>query len=258
MNLATPLIEGLTKYLPISLPIAGSRVMGDMKFNPTFQWCGQDLLKDSAVALLCSGNLRVYTKVLHGCRPTSAYHRITKADGPVVLEIDERPALDLVGDILGPQLRNDYQQYKFFVTFGVNYGEKWGTFNEDQYANRMCVNVDRSRAGLVLAEPLPEGTEFQLMRRSFDMDQYRSDTSSLLDEISTDNYVPFFALYLNCAGRAATYYGSEEEEAAYVSQGLNNRVPLLGVYEAGEITRIKQDLKLLDWSGVLLIFSYPL
>jgi hypothetical protein len=258
MNLATPLIDGLNKYLPISLPIAGSRVMGDMKFNPTSQWCGQDLLKDSAVALLLSGNLRVYTKVLHGCRPTSAYHRITKADGPVVLEIDERPALDLIGDILGPQLRNDYQQYKFFVTFGVNYGEKWGAFNEDQYANRMCVNVDRNRAGLVLAEPLAEGTEFQLMRRSFDMDQYRTDTSSLLDEISSDNFVPFFALYLNCAGRAATYYGSEEEEAAYVAQGLNNRVPLLGVYEAGEITRIKQDLKLLDWSGVLLIFSYPL
>ncbi|MBL9117283.1 MAG: FIST C-terminal domain-containing protein [Verrucomicrobiaceae bacterium] len=257
MNLATPLLEGMARHLPSGLRVAGARVMGDMKFNPTTQWCGQALLQDSAVALLFSGGLRVHKKVLHGCRPTSAYHRVTKADGPVVLEIDGRPALDLIGDILGPELRGDFQQYKFFLTFGVNHGGKWGDFVEDHYASRMCVNVDQKRGGIVLAEPLAEGDEFQIMRRNFDMRQYRAATAALVDEVVSSGSVPFFALYINCAGRAASYYGSQEEEAAYVAEGLGKRVPLLGVYEAGEFSRVNGRLQLLDWSGVLVLFSYP-
>lgn len=256
MNLATPLMQGMSRHFDKCPAIAGARVMGDMKFNPTTQWCGGSVLQDSVVAMVLSGNIQVHTKVLHGCRPTSAYHRVTKADGPLVQEIDGRPALELIGDILGPDLRQDYQQYKFFVTFGVNHGQKWGAFQEDHYANKMCVNVDLKRGGLILAEPLPEGTEFQIMQRNFDMQQYRAATHALLDDITAGGRVPFFAFYINCAGRAAAYYGSQEEEAAYVAEGIQGRIPLLGVYEAGEIARVNDEMHLLDWSGVLNIFSH--
>jgi hypothetical protein len=256
MNLATPLLQGMSKHLPEWPAAAGARVMGDMKFNPTAQWCGKSVLQDSAVALLLSGSVKVHTKVLHGCRPTSAYHRVTKADGPLVQEIDGRPALELIGDILGPDLRKDYQQYKFFVTFGVNHGQKWGDFHEDHYANKMCVNVDLKRGGLVMAEPLAEGTEFQIMQRNFDMQQNLEASRALLNEVEASGRVPFFALYINCAGRAAAYYGSQEEEADYVARGIDSRVPMLGIYEAGEIARVNDEMHLLDWSGVLNIFSH--
>ena len=32
-----------------------------------------------------------------------------------------------------------------FVTFGVNKGDKFGEYNEEDYANRLCMAIDRER-----------------------------------------------------------------------------------------------------------------
>ena len=256
MNLATPLLEGMGESLDPWPDMAGARVMGDMKFNPTVQWCGQDILRDAAVALALWGDVEMHTGILHGCRPVSAYHTITTADGPVVLEVDEEPALDWVGDLLGPAIADDFDKCKFFVTLGVNHGDRWAAFDEDHYANKMCVGVDADRRGLVISEPLPAGTEVQLMRRSIDPDYNYQNALDLIDGVYATGRTPFFGMYINCAGRAAAYYGSEEEEATYVQKAVDGKFPVLGAYEAGEITRVYKSMQLLDWSGILNVFSH--
>jgi small ligand-binding sensory domain FIST len=160
-----------------------------------------------------------------------------------------------VGDMLGGELLDSHDQYKFFVTFGVNHGDRWGPFVEDHYANKMCVGVDSERGGLILAEPLAAGTEFQLMRRNFEPLYTRDHAVALIDSIEAAGRRPVFGFYLNCAGRAAAYYGSDEEEAAHVQDAVDGRFPLLGVYEAGEITRVNDEMQLLDWTGIFNVFS---
>ena len=48
---------------------------------------------------------------------------------------------------------------------------------------------------------------------------------------------PFFALYIDCAGRASAYCGSDGEEAAEVQRVLGREIPLLGIYCGVEIAR---------------------
>lgn len=258
MNLATPMLRGMSEHLDPWPATAGARMMGDMKFNPTHQWCGGDLLQDSIVALLLTGNLKMHTTVLHGCTPTSAYHTVTKADGPLLLEIDGRPALEVIGDILGPDLKGDHDKYKFFVTLGVNHGDKWEPFHGEHYANRMCVGVNAKRGGLILAEPFEEGTQVQLMRRNLDFAYNQEQAGALIESIEGERRKPLFGLYINCAGRAAAYYGSDEqEEASFVQAAVDDRFPLLGIYEAGEIAQFHDEMHLTDWSGIFNVFSVP-
>jgi small ligand-binding sensory domain FIST len=255
MNLATPLIEGMNRHLSEWPSTAGARVMGDMKFNPTHQWFGNELLQDAAVALLLRGGVRMHTTVIHGCQPASAYHTITDSDGPTVLEIDGRPAMDQAAGLLGADMLDDHDHYKFFVTFGVNHGERWGDFVADNYANKMVVGVDPSRRGIVLAEPLATGTVFQFMRRNFEPAYTFDVATSLLDQIDAAGRTPVFGFYLNCAGRGAAYYGNDDEDAAHVQRAVAERFPLLGAYEAGEITSVNGQMQLLDWTGVFNVFS---
>ena len=106
---------------------------------------------------------------MHGCKPSSDYHTITKVDGATVLEIDGKPALELVAKLLGPESYKDWEDYPFFVTLGVNKGDKYSEFREEEYANRMVMGIDKPRGGLIMFEnDLKAGSDVQLMRRSID------------------------------------------------------------------------------------------
>jgi len=148
---------------------------------------------------------------MHGCKPSSGYHTITKAEHNIVLEIDGKRAVDAVADLLGDAFKS-WEEYPFFVTLGVNSGDKFGEFREEEYANRLVCGVDKDRGGLIMFEPdLKVGSEVQLMRRSIDFKYMGERVADLMERIGERK--PFFALYIDCGGRASAYCGTEGEEA---------------------------------------------
>ena len=119
----------------------------------------------------------------------------------------------------------------------------------------MCVNVDKKRGGLVMVEPdITTGTEIQLMRRSVDFEYIPQIINETLDKIKSQNRKPLFAIYIDCAGRAGYYFGTDNEEASEVQKALAH-IPLLGFYTGVEIAKVNQRIEPLDWTGVLCIFS---
>lgn len=253
MNMATPLLAGLQEHFAPGR-LAGVGQCGDTPRDRVYQWFDDCVEGGCAQALVLSGDVRMDTVVMHGCRPAGAYHTVTKADGPVVLEIDGRPALEVIAELLGPESGLTAGEYRFFVTLGVNKGERFGPYREDDYANRLCCGVDEARGALVMFEPdLTPGTPVQLMRRSVDFTYIEPRARELLARARDRK--PIFALYIDCAGRASAYCGSEGEEAAEVQRVIGPTIPLLGVYCGVEVARVGHDLQSLDWSGVLCLFS---
>ncbi len=256
LNMATPLIEGLSRHVDHWPNMAGMGLLGDMQLQPTWQLFDDLVEQQSAIAVQINGDLRMDTAIMHGCRPAGDYHTITRTDGPVVLEIDDRPALDVIGELLGTDSTIGWDDYAFFVTLGVNKGDRFGAFREEDYANRMCIGVDEERRGLIMFEnDLRPGSEVQLMRRSLDVNYVGRRTRDMLSTLGSRR--PVFAFYIDCAGRAGAYCGLDEEDAAEVQQALPADVPLLGVYSGVEIARVAGDVQALDWTGVLCLFSEP-
>jgi hypothetical protein len=254
LNMATPLLEGISEAIGAWPPAAGVGMMGSMQWNPTFQWFDDRIEQHSAMALVLSGAARMDTIIMHGCRPAGSYHTITKAEGPLVLEIDGKPALDAIADLLGPDSDKSWEDYPLFVTLGVNKGDKFGQFKDENYANRLVMAIDRERRALVMFEnDLKQGFEVQLMRRSIDFDYIGRRTDELLGRLG--GRTPFFALYIDCAARASAYCGTEREEAAEVQRVIGSRIPLLGMYAGVEIAKVGGNMQALDWTGVLTVFS---
>ncbi len=254
LNRATPLLQGISQYLNPWPRAAGLGMIGSMQLSPSFQWFDDRVEQQAAIALVLSRGVRMDTVIMHGCRPASVYHTITKTDGPVVLEIDGRPALDVIAALLGPDTGLSWDDYAFFVTLGVNKGDRFGDFREQDYANRLCIGIDAVRQGLVMFETdLVPGMQVQLMRRSMDLNYIGERTRELLALAAGRRAI--VAFYIDCAGRAAAYCGMDEEEAAAVQKALPADIPLLGVYSGVEIAKVGGSIQALDWTGVLCLFS---
>lgn len=254
MNIGTYVMEGLTEGMGEWPSAAGMGMIGNMQLSPTYQFFDDRVVRQAALALLVQGDsFRLHTTIMHGCRPSSSYHMVTRTDENVVLEIDGRPALDVIDELLGAESDRGWADYPLFVTLGVNKGEKFGPFREEEYANRLCMAVDHERKGLVMFEPdLVKGAEVQLMRRAIDFDYIQTRAEAILGEVGDRE--PFFALYIDCMGRAGAYCGSEGEEGAEVQKVIGSRMPLLGLYTGVELGEVMGRQQALDWTGVLCVF----
>jgi diguanylate cyclase (GGDEF)-like protein len=180
------------------------------------------------------------------------YYTVTKAEGPMILEINHKPALSFMDELLGGEIQPE--QYPFFLLFGINYGERWGEYDENKYASRLCFGIDRESDGIIMFEPdMVEGTEFQIMYRSFELDYMKPKIESLFENLNGRK--PVFAMYINCAGRCAGYSGTDMEDALILQQTIAGRVPVLGIYSGVEIASVAGRPRGLDWTGVLCLFS---
>jgi hypothetical protein len=255
LNLATPLLAGMTAALGEWPATVGGGLMGNLQFSSSFQFVGDEITSRGLIGLALQGDLRMDALTIHGCRPSGRYYTITKADGCVVLELDGQPAAEVVARMLGPD-RSSWEDYPLFVTLGINNGDPFGPYREDDYAVRLCSAVDRERGGLAFfGDDLQPGRQVQLMRRSIDLGYMADRVSELLGRL--DGRRPVLALYIDCAGRCSAMSGSDGEEATEIQRALGGEVPLLGWYVGGEIARAGDVMQSHNWTGVLSILSEP-
>jgi small ligand-binding sensory domain FIST len=157
-----------------------------------------------------------------------------------------------VSELLGGA--KDPLEFAFYVMLGVNEGDPWEPYREENYSNYLCLRADVKRGQLIMFEPgLVAGSRFQLMSRSHDFAYIERKVDELFQRIGDE--APLFALYINCAGRAGAYAGIEDEDAFFVQRSIKGRAPLLGFYSGVEIGPVRGEVRSMDWTGVLSLFT---
>jgi len=258
MNASPPIIDGIQEILKSNIPIIGAGLIGDYKFNKTQQFGGLNVLEQSIVGAILSGHFYVYYSIMHGCSPVDGrYRKITKMQGSIIYELDGRPIVDTIDELYGD--KNWREQYPLnLLTIGVNYGDRF-SYQEDKYVNRLITGILPDGSGIGLFEPdLEQGMEIQFMLRDGNImvESAGNNSESLMKNIADDGKIPFFGLYIDCAGRTAEKSHTETEEAAKVQQVMNRYgVPLLGFYSGVEVAPILGKSRGLDWTGVLMVLA---
>ena len=259
MNASPPLIRGIESIQKAPIPIFGAGLLGGFDFGPTYQFCGHHVAQQSVVGVLVSDDAKLYSRTMHGCTPQDGiYHTITRSEGGVVYEVDGRPIVDWIDEMYG---HKDWQHQTPVkrLTIGVNHGEKFSEFNEKNYVNRLIAGVLPKQNGILLFEPdLSEGTEILFMLRDADamIRSTKKGAVDIMNQIKADDAKPLCAFYMDCAGRAATYSETLQEEADEIINELNkHNIPLFGFYSGVEIAPMLGRSRGLDWTSVLIILA---
>jgi hypothetical protein len=259
LNHSTLLCDGIYKKMPETTLLTGAGLVRDLSFGKSFQFCGDSICKDSALGLMFGGPVKAYSQVFHGCTPLDGiYHTITKVTDGIIEELDGKPIVPMIDDLF--QDKNWHSEHPLkLLTLGINKGERFSEFLETNYVNRLIVGISPDKKGIIPIEPyFHEGDEIQFMLRDNNrmIETAQQGAQTLIDKISSENKKPYFAFYINCAGRAANNCNSLNEECVEVQRVMNkHHIPLLGIYSGVEIAPYKNRSIGLDWTGVLFMLT---
>jgi hypothetical protein len=253
-NFATPLFKAIEQVVDPSLNCVGCGLVGDVQLMYSYQFFNDQVLQQHAVALLVSGKCQMHHVIMHGCKPASTYKTITRTEGPVIFEIDHRPALEVIDEMFPFDKKLSWDKYPLLLTLGLNRGNKFEEFNEEAYANRLCLAIDRDKKALIMFEPdLKASDEVQLMHRSITLDYIQNGVDSLRRKSEGQKQV--FYLYINCFGRAKPFGGGILEDADEVRKIIGPEVTFAGFYSGVEVAKVRNQIQALDWTGVLCLLS---
>ena len=259
MNASPLIINGLEEVIQKPVPIIGAGVIGHTDFQSTLQFSGYHVGTQNAVATMIGGDFSVYNCIMHGCTPMDGvYHKITDMEGSTIRKLDDKPIVSVINTLYGNEEWQKQRPLKR-LAIGVNHGDKYGPFIEENYVNRLIMGVLPDREGVIIFEPdLKVGTQVQFMfRDAQNMDlSVRKNTTELFSNIEASGKKPLFGFYIDCAGRCAALSDTLTEEAEEVKRILNHsKTPLFGFYSGSEIAPIRGKSRGLDWTGVLTILA---
>ena len=209
------------------------------------------------MAVVLPDALSIQHTIMHGCIPVSSFLEVTKIEGPVLYEINHRPALEVLREIAGNEQNAGMgDNLSLTVTLGEKHGDPYAPYAESAYVNRLIVASNPQDGSVVLFEAdFQVGTKIQIMTRSSELmlESVKNRTHELVKSMNSSE--PICAFYIDCAGRSSAFSGSEIEEASILRAELGPNIPLLGFYSGVEIAPFHDRSRPLDWTGVLTFFT---
>lgn len=219
------------------------------------------------------------SRVTQGCQPVAPQRRITAARDNVVLQLDGRPALEVLLQDLAISLDEPEVAMPALRATLVGLTEadsdlvgRAGNFGADVVV-RHIIGLDPARQGVALADQVGEGMRLAFCRR--DPQAARADLVRICSEIREElepQELPLAlantlaapqalsaphpgrrmagAIYVSCAGRGGPHFGGPSAELQVVRRALGD-VPLVGFFAGGEIARSH----LYGYTGVLTVFT---
>ncbi len=224
------MLKGLMYKCPSlhSIPMVGGTASDDWSFTATYQYCNDKVFSDGAVVTLISGTGTVVNGSRHGCVPVGDELTITKAEKNRILEIDNRPALEVIDEYLTVEEKgSDWKKTNVYLAIGVKAPEYMKHY--DDYLIRFMPMRDDTSGAVYVPCELEEGTKFFMTRR--DHDKIASGNARLAEEIRErlGGKAPRFALQIECIGRGQVIFEDSEMQTA-----VSKEAKWFGLYTYGE------------------------
>ena len=210
---------------------------------------GYHFLADGPAAGALSGvafsdAVTVATRLTQGCSPLRSGHEVSGAQNNIVLELDGRPALDVLREDVGIEENEELSRLGGQIFVGLSVAGS----DTSEYVLRNLIGIDPGNRLIAIGDLVKKGQRLRFFRR--DHDTARADMGRMLDSIKEGLYTtPRGALYYSCLGRGGALLGGESEELRMIQSALGD-VPLAGFFGNGEISHNR----LYGYTGVLTLF----
>lgn len=184
------------------------------------------------------------------CRLLSPLVSVTKTRGAMLLELDGTPALSLLKSSAVAQEERPQ------ILLAIAKSEGALSAEGRSLALRAMVGVDPSLGGIVLADPLPEGTKVAFAVR--DAHGARVDLEAHLRTLrrTCAGTAPTFGFFVSCAGRGRSLYDAPSVDVRMVQQYFPD-MPLVGLHSTFELAPLDGRLTPQIHTGIVSVFSAP-
>ncbi|HEY0928455.1 MAG TPA: FIST N-terminal domain-containing protein [Gemmatimonas sp.] len=222
------LTRGINRGLPPEVTLSGGLASDGTNFVTTGVGVNGPPIPGQAVAIGFSGDaLVVGTGSAGGWIPFGPERLVTRAEGPVVYELDEEPALATYKRYLGG-LAAELPGSALLFPLSLGDSDLGGS------VVRTILGIDEQAGSLRFAGDVPPGSKVRLMRSTNDqlLDGASNAAASAL--AAMDGVSPQLLLCISCIGRRAVLKSRVEEEVEEVLQ-LAPMSIVSGYYSNGEI-----------------------
>ena len=254
LHVGSRLLDGIYEALGSrELRIIGGGTLGGLGMQNSWLFAEDTVRHHAVTAVVLPSSFSSETAVLHGCSPAGPFLEVTRVEGAVLHELDGKPALSVIREMLGGTLP---EPLSLAITLGEKHGDPYAPYDESLYVNRLVMGADEAAGTVTLFEAdFRAGSRVQLMSRNNQkmIQSVRDGAAKLMANAAGGTAQ--FALYIDCAGRTAGFCGAEEEEAEGVREAVGSRLPLLGAYSGVEIAPVLGRSRPLDWTGVLTLLT---
>jgi hypothetical protein len=218
-----PMLRGLYDALGPDFQYVGGGTGDNLRFFRTYQFTESGVSSGSVAAALVSG-MAFGTGIGHGWQPMGSPLVITRADGKVVYELDERPAFDVYAERLGGIEPDRFPEYG--VRFPLGIADASGRF------------IIRDPLEIYAGGALKMVTEMPAKAVVFLMEGELESLAGVGREVGRQALrgvqTPRFGLVFNCVSRFLLL-GEKHDEAAVIQDGLGIPLSLLGLLTFGEV-----------------------
>ncbi len=222
-------VNGVEKNLCVTGGLAGD---GEA-FNRTVVMCDGQAQEQQALAIGFYGeSLHVSVGCETGWEEFGAERVVTKSDGNVVYEIDNKPALTLYEAYLGDFIKD-------LPTSGLRFPLNIRERQSDKEVVRviMAINEDKS---LLFAGDVPEGSIVRLMKTN--VNNLVDGAQMVSKLIRQRNDKTALALSVSCSGRRSVLKELVDEELEVMQDVLGEQVHVSGFYSYGELAPFSDNL----------------
>lgn len=192
--------------------------------------------------VMLSSRVTVATGLSQGCIPIGPIHTITDARHNVLISLDERRALEVLVEDLGPG--RDVRTIGGLIHVALPIS---GSDTGD-YLVRNLIGIDVER-GLVSIGEIPRRGD-QVMFCARDRESARKDLGRMLGDLrERAGATPKGGIYVSCVARGSHLFGNDGVEVGMIREALGD-FPLIGFFANGEICHDR----LYGHTGVLALF----
>ncbi|GAB2825448.1 hypothetical protein GCM10027276_30420 [Comamonas piscis] len=268
---AGSVLGGLSSEAIAPLQLAWSKALGPSHSG---------VLRGGLSGLAFSPEAGVVQALTQGCQVMGARMRITAMQGHVVLELDGRPALDVLEELMLVRLDADPERATRamrHIHAALEPHAPESTLHAGQLGPDArvvpLVGVDMASRGIVLSEAAQpqhylcfcqrnlSAARADLLRMCAELRESLSPVEADTGELATGQELPSDAaasrgiagaVYISCAARGASYFGAPGAELELIHHVLGD-IPLLGFFSQGEIA----GQQLHRYAGALMLFTQP-
>lgn len=224
---------------------SGAFLVGGMaSFTSMHNQIAGGLAAGGLSGVMFASRVAVVSGLSQGSVPLGPVHRITNADGNILIALDGRPALEVLREDAGVETDTQLRR----LASGVNVALVVPHSDMDDYVVRNLVSIDSARGLVAIGDHVEPGGRMMFCAR--DSAAAAADLRRMVDHLAKRaKQAAKGALYFSCVARGPNLFGPNADEVKLLREGLPG-VPLAGFYANGEIS----NNRLYGFTGVLVAF----